>query len=276
MMKKILFLALALCTLSSAVYAQKKDKKEKKEKKPIEWTWDGTRSGNAAVDNYLVTIDTLWTQIQSYSEEMDTYQFQSDTLTINGQNYIMAYMTTSEGALVTRATCNWQLINSIGKGLAIGSGALKAGTMAASAATALPNLGLKALSYGKYLKGAPNIISLATKEIKEVVGKQKANARNWKSLKVGALTEEEVAALNYFDEKAMDNMKRCVYIKVIPDTDPSYEVVQQRQQQKSEDERKAEAEEAAKKLSTAIVLPEDASKATDDISEEALEAELEG
>ena len=84
MMKKILFVALALCTLSSAVYAQKKDKKEKKEKKPIEWTWDGTRSGNASVDNYLVTIDTLWTQIQSYSEELDTYQFQSDTLTITG------------------------------------------------------------------------------------------------------------------------------------------------------------------------------------------------
>ena len=275
MMKKILFLALALCTLTSTVYAQKKEKKEKKAK-TYEWTWDGTRSGNATVDEYLVTIDTLWNKIQNYSETMDTYEFQTDTLTINGKNYIMAYMITDEGSLVTRATCNWQLINSIGNGLAIGADALKAGTMAASAATALPNLGMKALSYGKYLKGAPNVISLGTKEIKEVVGKQKVNARNWKSLKIGALTEEQVAALNFFDEKAMDNMKRCVYIKEIPDTDPSYEAVSLRQQQKSKEELNAEAEETAKKLSTAIVLPEDASKAADDISDDAFEAELEG
>ena len=178
-MRRFIILALAMCTLSITGYAQKKEKKEKKQKteKTYEWNWDGTRSGNQKVDDYLMTIDTLWNKIQNYSELMDAYDFHQDTITINDQHYIAAYMTTDNGSLVTRATCTWQIVTSIGNGISIGSQAIKAGAMGASAATALPSLGLKAMSYGKYLKGAPNIISMATKEIKEVVGVQKANAR---------------------------------------------------------------------------------------------------
>ncbi len=274
-MRKLLILALAVCTLSSTAYAQKKEKKEKSEK-TYEWTWDGVKSGNEKVDNYLVTIDTLWNKIQNYGELMDAYEFHQDTITIDGKYYIKAYMTTSEGEYVTRATCNWQMVTSISNGIAIGSQAVKAGAMGASAATALPSLGMKALTYGKYLKGAPNIISLATKEIKEVVGKQKANAKTWKSLKNGALEEEDLAKLGCFDEKAIKNMQRCIYIKEIVETDPSYNEVQAHEQLKSEEEIKAEIEKLSNEMSNAIIAPEDKSKMLDDISDDALEAEMEG
>ena len=75
-------MALAVCTLSSTAYAQKKEKKEKSEK-TYEWTWDGVKSGNEKVDNYLVTIDTLWNKIQNYGELMDAYEFHQDTITID-------------------------------------------------------------------------------------------------------------------------------------------------------------------------------------------------
>lgn len=50
-MKKILLIALALLTFGSQmeVNAQK-----------LKWNWDGkTLSGNAKIDNYIKTIDTL-------------------------------------------------------------------------------------------------------------------------------------------------------------------------------------------------------------------------
>lgn len=278
-MRKFMILALAMCTLSITVNAQKKEKKEKKPKteKTYEWNWDGTKSGNQQVDDYLVTIDTLWNKIQSYHEEMESYEFHQDTLTINGKYYIAAYMTTGDGSLVTRATCNWQLVSSIANGVSIASEAAKAGMMGASAATALPSLGLmKAATYAKYLKGAPNIISMATKEIKTVVGIQKSNAKSWKSLKNGALDEEGLKKLNYYDEKAIDNMKRCVYIKEIPDNDPSYQVVHERQQQKSPDQIQAEIAQNVEKFQQAVILPEEKSKQLDDISDDELNRELNG
>lgn len=276
-MRKFVILALAMCTLSITVNAQKKEKKEKKPKteKTYEWNWDGTKSGNQQVDDYLVTIDTLWNQIQSYHEDMEAYQLKKDTLTINDKYYIVVKMVTSDGSLVTRATCNWQLVNSIAKGVSIGSEAAKAAMMGASATTALPSLGLmKAATYAKYLKGAPNIISMATKEIKTVVGIQKKNARDWKDLKTGALDEEGLKKLNYFDEKDIDKMKRCVYVREVSENDPMYQAVHERQQQKSKEQLQAEAAQSAKEISEANELPEDRSKAYDDISEDAMNAVL--
>ena len=69
-------------------------------------------------------------------------------------------------------------------------------------------------------------------------------------------------------------MKRCVYIKEIVNTDPSYEAVVEHQKQKSEEQIKAEADQIAMVLSNAIIIPEDNSKQLDDISDEALEAEM--
>lgn len=274
-MRKFMILALAMCALSITVNAQKKEKKEKKPKteKTYEWKWDGTKSGNQQVDDYLVTIDTLWNKIQSYHEEMDTYKFHQDTLEINGRYYIQAYMTTSDGSLVTRATCNWQLVNSIANGISIGSEAATAAAMGVSATAALPSLGLKALTYGKYLKGAPNIISMATKEIKTVVGIQKSNARTWKSLKTDALDEEALRKLNYYDEKVINNMKRCVYMKEIVETDPSYEAVVERMKQKT---REQIEKETAQYMNTFAKepTPEEKSKQLDKISDDELDKEM--
>ena len=271
-MKKVLLFAIVLLTVAVAANAQKKEKKEKAPKN-YEWTWDGTKSGNEAVDNYLLTVDTLWNQIKDYQADQEKYSYQDTLLVINDKVYKLAYMVTKEGGLVTRGTCNWQLVNSIATGIKLGSQALKAGAMEATAATALPKLGLKAMNSTKYLKGGVNIISMAKDEISRVVSIQKANAKDWKSLKTGALTEEELAAIvdkdgnRVFDDEAIKNMKRCTYVTLLEEADPLRQVALEKVVGKSEAEQKTEIDNIVAAMK-APVAPEDENKVLSEVPDD--------
>ena len=69
-MKKILLMVLAMLTIGSQlnVCAAKKDKKEGK---GLKWEWDGTKSGNANIDKYLLQIDTLYHKVQEYQNSLE-------------------------------------------------------------------------------------------------------------------------------------------------------------------------------------------------------------
>ena len=269
-MKKILFMTLAMLTLGSVmtVTAAPKDKK----KKEIKWDWDGTRSGNATIDNYLVAIDNTYKKIQTYKETMDSYQMKGDTININGKYYAVAYMLNAEGEMVTRGQVNWQCASAVADGMNIVLDITNAQLLTVDATLALPGLGLKAISFGKYVKGGAAVFTQGIKEIKAIRGTWVANSKKWKALKNGAI--QDPASLNYFDEAALKNLNKCCYIKEIQPEDADYTAIVESKKAKSEEELKADADAFAQQSAQYNVAPEDASKSLDDISDEELEKEL--
>lgn len=271
-MKKILFLLICLFTLSGATdtYAQKA-KKEKKEKKEFVWNWDGEKSGDDVVDNYLDKITALWQKMDTYEAQFGAYTYIEDTLQINGKYYILAHMEDADKNVVTRGMVNWLFVQSITSSTSIILDATNATSLTATATLALPGLGLKAVKFGKYLKGGPLVIGKGVKEIGAISKQRKQNARSWKSLKNGAV---DPATLNYFNAEALQIMKRCYYVKEIVTTDPSYTVVEQYLKDKTPEEIEADANRLSQEIAQQTVLPEDASKSLDDLSDDVFEQEL--
>ena len=191
----------------------KKAKKEKvkKEKVPYVWDWDGTLSGNETFDDYLLNLDTIWNNIQEYQNMFGKYTYKQDTVMINEKYYIMAYMTDTLGNKVTRGQTNWQIANSILASTNIVLDATLASVLTATAALALPSLGMNAFFFGKYMKAGPMIIAKGMKEIGNVAKLNKQISRQWKAAKEGALDPVELG----FSEKAARNMNKVCYIKEI-------------------------------------------------------------
>lgn len=244
----------------------KKAKKEKvkKEKVPYVWDWDGTLSGNETFDDYLLNLDTIWNNIQEYQNMFGKYTYKQDTVMINEKYYIMAYMTDSLGNKVTRGRTNWQIANSILASTNIVLDATLASVLTATAALALPSLGMNAFFFGKYMKAGPMIIAKGMKEIGNVAKLNKQISRQWKAAKEGALDPVELG----FSEKAARNMNKVCYIKEIVETDPSWQTVSTQTNLKSSDD----LEVAWSDDST--TLPEEADKSYEDIDEVELPDEL--
>lgn len=270
-MKPILPLLAALMLLPTALQAVP-DKKDKKPKAEYVWDWDGKRSGDKIFDEYLTSVNDLWKEMQSYAETFAIYTYHEDTLTIADRYYIMAYMTDPEGNYLTRGTVGWQLVESVSTSALIVTDATLAAAETISATAELPNLGLDAFTFGKYIKGGPQVINKGMKEMKTVWAISRGNAKSWKALKNGAVDPE---TLNYFSDDAIKLIRRCCYIKEIVQTDKAYEQVMKRQIAKTEEELAQEAALLASNLENGITLPEDASKTLDDISDDALDRELE-
>ena len=270
-MKKILFIAFALLTMGTTVSTTQAAKKKTKE---IKWDWDGTKTGNETIDNYLVCIDTTYRNIQQYKEQMEGYEMKADTILINGQYYAVAYMLNSQGQMVTRGEVNWQCAQAVMDGVNIILDITNAQLSTASAVVALPELGLNALTFGKYVKGGAAVFTQGISEVKAIRGKWVANSKNWKSLKNGAL--ENPATLNYFDEEAIKKLNKCCYVKPILPEDESYKTFAEKSQAKGEEQLKAESEAFAKQLAQLSVAPEDVKKQQDDISDDELEKAMQG
>lgn len=271
-MKKILFLFLCIVALSQSteVNAQNNSKKDKKskEKKEYVWDWNGERSGDKDFDEYLVKINELWKMMDTYQAKFGSYNYVEDTLQINGKLYIMAHMEDANKSVVTRGTVNWLFANSISTGVSIVLDATSASLLTTSATLALPLLGLKAVKFGKYLKGGPMVINKGVKDIGAMTKQTKLNLRSWRSLKNGAVDPE---TLNYFSEQALKTMKRCYYVKEIVKTAPTYTVIEQRLKDKTPAEIEAEANRIGQEIAQQMVLPEDANKDLDDLSDAELE-----
>lgn len=270
-MKKILLIALAMLTFGNQVlYAGKKEKKEKKE---LKWDWDGTMSGNATIDNYLLTIDTLYNRVQVYKETMGSYDMLDDTLFVNEKVYIMTHMANSSGELVSRSRVNWQCAQAVLEGGLIILDMTNAGLSSATAALELPNLGLKALKFGKYVKGGPAVISEGIKSIKSMRGQYMANSRKWKAMKDGAIEDPTTIGYDGFTPEIVKKLNKCYYIKEMREDDPEYAEVIARYKAKDPEVIAQENKDFADKLDSTTVLPEDKSKELDEVPD--LEEELE-
>lgn len=213
--KVMIALMAMLMMVPMGVTAQKKEKK-KKEKKAYEWKMPEQLSGDATIDEYLLSCDTLWNKVQSYTENMTTYIYKVDTLwNVNGAHYIMAHMETTGGQYLTRSAANWQLVEAITTGAEIVLDATNIGLQTASATMSLPNLGLKALSYAKYVKAGPNIIAKAGKEIKELASFRRSQWQSWKAMKTDAV---DASTLGLWNEEQLKALEKCCFIKKLDTT----------------------------------------------------------
>ena len=266
-MKNLLFVSLALIMLSTTVNTVQAAKEKKT--KEIKWDWDGTKSGNKIIDDYLVCIDTTYRNIQRYKEQMDSYKFIDTTLNINGKYYAAAYMLNSQGQLVTRGQVNWQCVEAVMNGVNLVFDITNAQLATATATMELPNLGLNALKFGKYVKGGAAVFVQGLKEVKAVRGKWLANSKTWKSLKNGAI--EDPASLNYFDAEALKKINKCIYIKEIQPDEPEYQEQIQKLKAKDDETLKAEAKAWGEEIAKSAMAPEDTKKILDDLNDNELE-----
>ena len=270
-MKKILLIALALVTLGTTVSTIQAAKKKTKE---IKWDWDGTKSGNETIDNYLVCIDTTYRNIQQYKEQMEGYEMKFDTITIDGKYYAVAYMLNSKGEMVTRGEVNWQCAQAVIHGVNIVLDITNAQLSSATAVMALPELGLSALSFAKYVKGGAAVFTQGITEVKAIRGQWVSNSKKWKSLKNGAI--EDPASLNYFEADALKKLNKCCYVKPILPEDENYQKLDERSVAKGKEQMKAESEAFVKQLAQLIVAPDDVKKQLDDVSDDELEKAMQG
>lgn len=229
--------------------------------KKYKWNWDGEKSGNETVDEYLLACDTLWNEIQSYQNDINLFEFKEQIVEINGKTYQVVHLEDNQGNIFTKATANWQLFQSIMSGASIVLSSVQIGLQTASATLALPQLGLKAFSFGKYVKAGPKIISLGAKEIKGIVQQRKYQWGLWQQVKAGAVDPEtfDWEALGLSASMPVDKLKKCFFIKEVTSESENYEEIITIQQNKTEEQKKADLENLLADASKEE-LPEDANK----------------
>lgn len=272
-MKKLIFkyTLLLICMLIAApmVIQAKDDKKEKKEKKPYEWNWDKTPSGNKEVDDYLLAVDSVWYQMQDLNKQVETYTYKEDTILVNGKFYIAAHMEDPEGNYITRGTVNWQFFNTTMLSANIVLKATNISLQTAIATTALPSLGLKALSYGKYVKAGPKIIGLATTGVKDIWTKTKAQSKRWNAMKQAGVDPEAIGMELTDQQKEVYN--KCIYIIEINETSEDYTAIKEIYDNKSEEQIKQERDKYLKELASITVLPSEESKSLENLDDSELD-----
>jgi len=268
-MKKVFLIMLAMLTFGFLTETSAANKKEK----TVKWEWDGTKSENETIDNYLVQIDTLYRNIQEYKNNFDSYTMKDTTLSINGKYYQIAWMEDSEKNVMTRGSVNWQCVEAYTLGARAILDMTQAGLGTASATAALPSLGLKAFKFAKYVKGGPAVISEGINTIKALRGKWIGNSRKWKAIHDGAVEDPNSIGLTDFTPEVVEKLNKCYYIKEIKEDSPVYTDVVKRFTGKTPEEIAQENTVFATEIAQATILPEDKSKMLDDIPD--LDEELE-
>ncbi len=185
---KMTICALALTMAPSWVGAQD----GKKEKKKAEWKMPEKLSGNAIIDTYLLSCDTLNTRVQEYNENITYYRVVAiETVDDNGQPVLNEDGTrkkevqiVDDNNVVRNSAQVWQQYTDwILTGTSITADCVSIAAQTISATAELPKLGLGALTYAKYVKAGPNIIAKAGTEVKEIVAsikEQRASIRAYK------------------------------------------------------------------------------------------------
>lgn len=186
-------LSLILICLIAAGIMMPTEANAQKKKKEFKWALPEL-TGDASFDEYLLKCDTLYNNIKSYCNNIEFYEVAEITvIDENGEKDTQYQVVDKDGNLRSSNKAFQQNMDLI---MAYPQIALDMTGMAVyttSATAALPGLGMKALSYGKYLKAGPNIIKMGGSEMKKIYKKARAQAKQIKALKQGKI--DEVKAL---------------------------------------------------------------------------------
>ena len=184
----ILFCAIALgVVMPQQTMAQdSKKEKKKKERKPFEWKMPEL-TGDKTFDDYLKTCDTLYNRIRNYSDGIVFYSVKKglvpDKKTGETKEVMGVFDENNNYRSSGKALEQYAQLILQGTGLLADLTLITTSTAAAT--SALPNLGMKALSYGKYVKAGPKIVQMGTDEIGEIVKKTREQAKAIRALRKG-------------------------------------------------------------------------------------------
>lgn len=194
-MKKNVLLTLCFAALGVFFSQTTWAAKPKKESKPYEWKMPAL-TGNADFDQYLLKCDTINTRISSYCNDITFYQMRPVVVTENGQEGEQEF--DRQWCMIDPETNTLRSSNAAFKQnldiilsypmLVLEMTSLA--TYTASATTALPNLGLKSVSYAKYLKAGPKMIAAGGAEMKKIYKAARAQAKQIKDLKAGKVDDD--------------------------------------------------------------------------------------
>ena len=165
----------------------KKEKKEKKkkDKKPFVWEMPAL-TGDKTFDEYLKTCDTLYHRIRNYSDGIVFYSVKKGIVTDkNGEKKEVMGVFDSQGNYRSSGKALEQYAQLALQGTGLLSDLTVITTRTAAATSALPSLGMKALSYGKYVKAGPKIVQMGTDEIGEIVKMTRTQAKEIRALRKG-------------------------------------------------------------------------------------------
>jgi len=245
-MKRI-FIMMAMAIVMGAVLpttANAADKKEKKEKKAWKWEMPKKMSGDADLDLYLRTCDTLNTRVTSYLDSVTFYSVKVVNVKNDDGTIVQRRCVVDEDGHIRGSNeALAQYIAMTNSGLGLLNDLLKITAQTTSATAAIAGNPLLALSYGKYLKAGPKIAIEGGKTMKELMkrmNEQKKAIRKYKKdyTEAGELrdptTDASAIDASYpdsepitktsaeFDKELADAMEKDKSI-TIPDGDVDFE-----------------------------------------------------
>ncbi|MDR2969805.1 MAG: hypothetical protein LBV32_09430 [Tannerellaceae bacterium] len=176
-----------LLVFPESVVAQKKSKKEKT------FVWEMPKpSGDKDIDAYLSSCDSLYNLISTYRSDLATYQYREVAFSAGGKDYLLKCMIDSVGnKFLSEGMGRWQAAHAVLIGTQIALDATALSLQTATAALALPNLGLKAFSYIKPVKDlGPHVIGQGIKEIPELRKEWQTTMRKYSAARQSAIAAE--------------------------------------------------------------------------------------
>lgn len=186
-MKRLINLLLLILVIAvvAPISMQAQKKKEKKVKKEFVWEMPELTK-NKDFDTYLLTCDTLNSRIRAYCDGIVFYEVKkiqeidasgNVIMDENGNPKEIYAVVDNENHIRGSKEAIFQYADMILSGTNIILDMANMSVLTVSATASLPSLGLKALSYGKYLKAGPIMVKDGAIEIKEIVGKCREQAK---------------------------------------------------------------------------------------------------
>lgn len=192
-MKKLF--TILLCTLAMGIimpqqtFAQdKKEKKEKKKKDTKPYVWEMPElTGDEGFDNYLKTCDTIYHRIRTYSDSIVFYKVKKGIVNDKktGEQKEVMGVFDDEGNYRSSGKALQQYAELTLQGTSLLADIALISVSSAAATASLPGLGMKALSYGKYIKAGPKIAQMGTQEVGEIVNMIKEQSKAIRALRKG-------------------------------------------------------------------------------------------
>ncbi len=186
-MKKVVLILSCLFAFAciNDALAQDKKKKEKVKKEKKEYVWEmPALTGNEGFDKYLLTCDTLYNRISTYRDSVTFYHIVLDCdIDAQGDTIFNPRMIDDEGNARGTALAAMQYSDMFKTGTSLLADLVIITAETASATASLPSLGTKALSYAKYVKAGPKILSMGTSEVKDIMGKISVQRKQIRSIR---------------------------------------------------------------------------------------------
>lgn len=250
-MKRLINLMLLVLAIAmvAPVSMQAQKKKERKAKKEFVWEMPELTK-NEDFDKYLLTCDTLNSRIRAYCDSIVFYEVKKIQEVDDNGNVIMDEngkpkeiyaVVDNENHIRGSKEAIFQYADMILTGTNIILDMANITVLTATATTALPSLGLKAISYGKYLKAGPIMVKDGAVEIKEIVSKCRTQAKAIRAYKNSFTESGEL-----IDPQADVSNLEGVNLNDVPTiTKPSGELAQELEKAKQENASAQEADEDA-------------------------------